>query len=221
MKQVLCINPKGYNLTEGGEYEVANNPTRGYYKVVNDNGRKLSYHESLFQDIPEETPIDSEDAIVDSIAIRHYHADLGFDVMVDGDITRNLLVSCRSNMRLIISCGINYINDINGLLTLVKTYIPDRGNAIIRVVNKIIKYIIDNYPRRGMTLISTNINNNNNIELLRESIELLRGSFTINESIAYNPNSDNNIVLYTIVTELPRDEEEDDVEDITSVDQLD
>lgn len=221
MKQVVCINPKGYNLTEGGEYEVANNPTRGYYKVVNDNGRKLSYHESLFQDIPEETPIDSEDTIVDNVVIRHADSSLAFDVTVDGSTTRNLDILCDSNNRLKISCGINYINDINGLLTLVKTYIPDRGNAIIRVVNKIIKYIIDNYTRRGMTLISTNINNNNNIELLRESIELLRESFTVNESIAFNPNSDNNIVLYTIVTEPPTYEEEDDVEDITSVDQLD
>lgn len=218
MKQVVCINPKRYNLTQGGEYEVANNPTRGMYRVTNDNGRSMRYSSDLFRDVPQE---DTVDEIISSINFTRDDNQIVITLTMDDETIRYTFTENLS--RLSCSCGIHSITGITSMISFVDR-LEDRENLRIRVLAEIILYCT-RVRGIGMILISTNINCAN-YGYLVEAIAYLRASnHRIIETTSYNPNSGNSIALYTfivrdVVEDLDELEEEDDVEDIVDVAQL-
>lgn len=218
MKQVVCINPKRYNLTQGREYEVANNPTRGMYRVTNDNDRSMRYSADLFRDVPQE---DTVDQIISTITFDRDNNQINIELRIDGESIRYAFIE--PLVRLNCSCGIHSITSVSGMIAFVNT-LEDRENLRIRVLAEIILYCT-RVRDIGMMLISTNTNCTN-YEYLVGAIAYLRtNNHRIIETTSHNPNSGNNIALYTfIVTDVVEDldelEEEDDVEDIVDVTQL-
>lgn len=219
MKQVVCINPRRYNLTQGREYEVANNPTRGMYSVTNDTGKTLRYSADLFRDVLQE---DNVDQIISTIvfSIQNIHR-ITITLTIDGETVsytfteRLLRIGC--------SCGIHSITDITHMISFVNE-LEDRENLRVRVLAEIILYCT-RVRDIGMMLISTNTNCANYEYLVGAVAYLRTNNHRIIETTSHNPNSGNNIVLYTfivrdIVDDLDELEEEDDVEDIVDVAQL-
>lgn len=218
MKQVVCINPKKYNLTQGREYEVANNPTRGMYRVTNDNGRSMRYSADLFRDVPQE---DTVDEIISSINFTRNNNLIVITLTMDGETIRYTFTE--NLTRLNCSCGIHSITGISSMISFVDR-LEYRENLRVRVLAEIILYCT-RVRDIGMMLISTNTNCAN-YGYLVEAIAYLRASnHRIIETTSHNPNSGNNISLYTfivrdVVEDLDELEEEDDVEDIVDVAQL-
>ena len=52
----ICKNAKNYKLTEGKIYEVLLEED-DYIRIINDNGKNVRFHSSLFEDEPSTIPI--------------------------------------------------------------------------------------------------------------------------------------------------------------------
>jgi len=220
MKQVVCINPKRYRLTQGGEYTVANNPVRGFYNVENDNGSIRRYSAELFRDVPNE---DTADVALNTLRITRTEAGvISISITVDN---QNYSTQTSETLgRITCSCGIHSINAITTMLNFVQT-LPDRQDLRVRVLARFIQYCTQ-VRDIGAMLISTNINCANYAYLPQAVAHLRQNGFIINETFVDNPNSGNTIVIYTVVVtpvegvDYDELEEEDDVEDIVDLAQL-
>ena len=223
MKQVVCINPRNYRLTQGREYTVANNPVNGFYNVTNDRGSRQRYSEDLFRDVVEEVIPDSVDTILNSTTLSVSTINDNYNTYtviytVDGD-ERSFNFSTNINKRLDISCGINAIDNVNAIMSNLLLSVPDRNDLRVKMLSKVlVDLCLIAAPTRAITLISTNISGNGNIDFLRQAIEVVKTRFRVEEVSALNQNSNNAIVLYSIISNPIL--EEDDVEDIVNINQL-
>lgn len=219
MKQVVCINPRNYRLTQGREYTVANNPVRGFYNVVNDNNSTRRYSEELFRDVPQE---DTVEQILNTLTFTRNNIHIHISLTIDGVISNITTVEILD--RLSCSCGIHSITNLTTILNFVNN-LTDRENLRVRVLARFIQYCTE-VRTIGAMLISTNTNCAN-YEYLPQAIQYLRDNgFFINETFVNNPNSGNDIVIYTVIVnemegvDYDELEETDDVADITDVAQL-
>lgn len=206
MKQVICTNPKGYRLTQNREYTVDETQKRGYYQLTNDNGREVFYADDLFRDVPRES---TADEIMNTLNIEFTllnnnpnSVSISPSYSIDGGVMS--FTSTLGYERMNASCGICDLAGINGLVSNIVNIVPNRQDLHNRMLTTIIERLINyEHLNYGLFLISTQVDNNNHIELI-DSVLSNVGLVRIQK---YNPNSGNQIVLWVL--------ERDDVDDAT------
>ena len=227
MKTLICTKVgKNTSISTNSQYEVISE-TDTRYSLINDKGIQKNYCKSLFRVIENETPIRQRRAaqVVPPPApvirtITELNAELNLnDDLFELNITSNdNLLNIRTSFTIHtettdISCGIYQTSGLNNIfiaLDYVKTEITNSlnqtlvlandlniDNFILDILENIIQEIID-HIEAGMILLSTNVTNNIYIKeiYINKLNELSRTNVTTR-----NPNSGNNITLWTIVVE--------------------
>jgi len=209
MKELICINPRNYKLTEGNNYTVVIDEG-DTVMIVNDSNKTVRYYKDLFQEIeeevipePEPVIVRTEQDLIDSIA-----SDGVTTKYIDFDnetITINNNLSCLSNENTF-SCGIkNIINIGDQIDTIYETVseteetseedLPLLTKALIKHHFKnYIKYGINNGFAAGIYLMSCNITGDGC--LAEEDIDILNEISDFNTEPELNPNSGNEIMIW-------------------------
>ncbi len=199
-KKFKCINPKSFNLTEGNEYEVLSS-TDTRIQILNDNGLAANYALSLFQEVPDVPELSYKFTILnDTIRLN-----------INRSITPLFIID---TTRVQCSCGVKQLDGISGVPNEIESALAKAHQSyntpenVQAVTNAAFQFAVSQYTKRnrgGILLASTNTSKNGEsfatnakgIEVLREAFNSL-GDVCIAVE-ANNPNTDNNIILWTIV----------------------
>ena len=190
MKTVRCINPKGYQLTRGNEYEVEE--INNYYRLTNDAGRTVSYYHNLFEDVePEPTEEELAVAFVESIRITYANNQT---LTVNANYNGNGITFGRNitNSRMASSCGISDFQGLDGVMGSIRALdIPD--NCKLALFKAIIQYLISSVTRIFVTMSTT-------AQSIAEFEPIMEELCTTSVN-GVNPNSNNAIYLWVFEVE--------------------
>lgn len=211
---VTCINPNGYNLTLNSQYTVLTE--RGdFYTINNDKGITVIYSKKLFttitttnNDIP--TPVEkkqlSDTDILNSLNITEYDED-SFIINVDTDDGKYTIAYTLDINQTSISCGIIEIYGLQAQLEEIRDVLINKSDTLyISILNKILEATIDCFIEGVFVILSSNTNYKY-FDILNKAIYKLN---VVSEVEGINPNSENNIVLWTIEIENEIDDEIED-----------
>jgi len=206
MKELICINPKNYKLTEGNKYVIVIDEGETVM-IVNDSNKTVRYYKDLFQEIeeeiipePEPVVVRTEQDLIESIASD------------DKDITfidfNNELVSIDNYLSILnnensFSCGIKNVTNIGGQLEEIYGVIEELNHDedLPLLTKALINHHFKNYIRHksnngfnaGIYLLSCNIDGNG---LDEETVDILNEISDFNTEPKLNPNSGNQIKLW-------------------------
>jgi len=206
MKELICINPKNYKLTEGNKYLVVEDEG-DTVKLINDTNKTARYYKDLFQEIEEEFIPEPEPIIVrteqdlinsiESIGINTAYYDFNNN-LVTIDSTLSILNNENS-----FSCGIKNIINIGSQLKNIYDSIEELNHdedlplltkALIKHYFKnFIKVKINDNYNAGIYLMSCNING---AGLDEETVDILNEISDFNTEPELNPNSSNQIMMW-------------------------
>jgi len=210
MKELICVNPKNYKLTEGNKYPIVIDEGETVM-IVNDSNKTVRYYKDLFEEVEEEDiPAEAEPVVarteqdlIDSIAsdgLRTTYVDYNNQTIY---ISNHL--QCLNNENSF-SCGIKNITNIGAQIEEIYEIIADTieeaqedlellTKAVIKHHFKnYIKYCINNGFNAGIYLMSCNISGGG--ELAEEEIDFLNEISDFNTEPELNPNSGNQIKLW-------------------------
>jgi len=206
MKIITCANARNYNLTVGENYTTLQDDDNAeIYLIRNDIGLERNYHSSLFRDEEEErvtppqaevaeaAPIvpDTDEEIIATINVEEQVVSF----TIDGERYRYDFDGYLSESSTEISCGIRQMSNINGITRNIVDSVPHRpglSKAILKAL--ITNFIAMDMEDCAIVIASTNTNADN-FDLLASVLDEM--SETTLDRL--NPNSDNDIRLWTIV----------------------
>lgn len=208
MKELICINPKNYKLTEGNVYPIVIDEG-DTVMIVNDSNKTVRYYKDLFQEVEEEVipepipvPVRIEQDLIDSITSNGNnteYVDFNNQTIV---IQNHLNILNNENS---FSCGIKNITNIGDQLEEIYDRISDTEETseedlllLSKAVTKhhfktFIKNKVDNY-NAAIYLMSCNISGAGCLE--EEDIAILNDISDFNTEEEINPNSNNLIKLW-------------------------
>lgn len=209
MKELICVNPKNYKLTEGNNYTVVIDEG-DTVMIVNDSNKTVRYYKDLFIEseeeefIPEPEPviIRTEQDLINSItsdSLKTTYIDFNNQTIY---IHNHL--QCINNKNSF-SCGIKNITNIGDQIEAICESISDSEEtaeedlplltkALIKQHFKnYIKYNTNNGFNAGIYLMSCNINGEG---LDEEVVEILDEISDFHTQPEINPNSGNEIKLW-------------------------
>ena len=210
MELKRCINAKSYNLTVRAEYatsEIAG--AEGFLMVVNNNGVQVRYNANLFEAI--ETPIVAEPeaepqlteaeiiaAAMRTLLVEYEQSRIIVSLTVDGvDINIRIVIS--DNYAIGISCGIHQLSGLwniaNGLRSREQLAI---GNLRTLITKEIILLIVEERIEESKFILLSTNTNMEGFDFINEALM----QFSDTTSVGINPNSDNEIKLWVLDTEL-------------------
>jgi len=208
MKELICVNPKNYKLTEGNNYTIVIDEG-DTIMIVNDSNKTVRYYKDLFQEVEEEVIPEPEPVIVrteqdsiDSIAsdgTNTTYIDFNEQIVV---ISNVLSVTNNENS---FSCGIKKIVNIGEQLEEIYEKITETEETseedLPLLTKALIKYHFKNFIKiksnndynAAIYLMSCNINNDG---LIEETVTILNEISDFNTIEEMNPNSGNLIKLW-------------------------
>jgi len=208
MKELICINPKNYKLTEGNNYTVVIDEGETVM-IVNDSNKTVRYYKDLFQEIeeevipePEPVIVRTEQDLINSIAsdgLNTTYIDFNEQIVV---ISNVLSVTNNENS---FSCGIKKIVNIGDQLEEIYEKITETEETFEEdlplLTKALIKYHFKNFIKikangnynAAIYLMSCNINNDG---LIEETVTILNEISDFNTIEEMNPNSGNLIKLW-------------------------
>lgn len=208
MKELICINPKNYKLTEGSNYTVVIDEG-DTVMIVNDSNKTVRYYKDLFQEIEEEVIPEPEPVIVRT------EQDLINSISSDGVMTtyvdfNNKEIEIDNHLQCInnensFSCGIkNVINigdQIEEIYDTISVTADEPGEDLELLTKAVIKHHFKNFINTnygnysaGLYLMSCNITGNDCLD--EETVDILNEISDFNTEPEINPNSGNEIVLW-------------------------
>jgi hypothetical protein len=200
MTKLKCTNPKTYKLTLNGEYEILDQ-SEEMVTIVNDSGKKVNYAKSLFTAVaatpppPPPPPVRTEQDCIDSIEI--YGNDIRFVDLEENTISINAAMYLRSNNDF--SCGVVRLEGLNSLMERIEETVDTSEEDLILLKQEIfIKAIIWNSRRSPYRFALLSTNNNDAYEDYFETLDSLSHCAT---QWAVNPNSGNDIKIWTLLIE--------------------
>jgi hypothetical protein len=208
MKELICINPKNYKLTESNKYTVVIDEG-DTVMIVNDNNKTVRYYKDLFEEVEEEiipepelVVVRTEQDLIDSIT-----NDVSNTTYIDFNneiITINNYLQCINNENSF-SCGIkNVINigdQLEEIYETISNTADNAGEDLELLTKSVIKhhfksFINSNYDNysAGIYLMSCNVTGNDCLE--DEIVDILNEISDFNTQPEVNPNSGNEIKLW-------------------------
>lgn len=202
MEKLICADSKGYNLTEGKEYEIVKSE-KNFIFIENDNGKAARYLKELFKDIivepePIPVPVRTEQDCINSIEVINSNR-LKYRNLNNEEIFLNFnyLFSELGND---FSCGIRKITGINdairNIIEVLEEDIESSGEDLIDLQKELFKKSLRNYLNSctgefAMFLLSTNITGND-----EDLISVLDEISHFKTDPVLNPNSNNQIKMW-------------------------
>ena len=208
MKELICINPKNYKLTEGYFYSIVIDEG-DTVMIVNDSNKTVRYYKDLFQEVeeeiipqPEPVIVRTEQDLIDSIAsdgLNTTFIDFDNETVVIGN---ELLIIDNNND---FSCGIKNIVNIGDQIEEIYNQISDTEETseedLPLLTKALIKYHFKNYIKikangnynAGIYVMSCNITG---VGLDEEVVDILNEISDFNTEPEMNPNSGNQIKLW-------------------------
>jgi len=208
MKELICINPKNYKLTEGNNYQIVIDEGETVM-IINDSNKTVRYYKDLFKEVEDEVIAEPEPVIVRT------EQDL-IDSIVSDD--KNTTYIDFNNQKVIINNYLNILDNDDNFSCGIKnvTNISDQIEEIYEIISEteetseedlelltkaIIKQHFKNYIKiksndnfnGGIYLMSCNINNDG---LDEEVVDILNEISDFNTEPEKNPNSGNEIKLW-------------------------
>lgn len=205
--RIVCIAVENYKLTEGKIY-VAENESRDFYKLLNDNNIGVRYSKRLFRIArPDETgeveipvivtppppPALTERDLVNSITIA-----TGQVTFIDFDRQRKIVRNAFSRDNSAISCGVTQISGINSQISEIDEFFDLGDDDFVTIRKALFAACINEYVKspRGLTrgfifgTMSTNISEDTDLMIV---LDELADSTT---PAKRNPNSGNDIKVW-------------------------
>lgn len=209
MKELICVNPKNYKLTESKIYPIVIDEGETVM-IVNDNNKTVRYYKDLFQEIeeeiiPEPEPViaRTEQDLINSITsdgLKTTYIDFDNEIVV----VENYL-SCLNNENAF-SCGIkNIVNigdQINEIYDTISQSADIAGEDLELLTKAVIEHHFKNFIKfksnndynAGIYLMSCNVTGEGCLE--DETVEILDEISDFNTEDELNPNSNNEIKLW-------------------------
>ena len=209
MKELICINPKNYKLTDGNRYSVITDEGDSVM-IINDNHKAARYYKELFEEVddeiipePEPVVVRTEQDLIDSITsdgTTTTYIDFNNEVVI---ISNQL--QCLNNANSF-SCGIkNLINigDQIGVIYEAISETEENAEEDLELLTKaVIKHHFKNYIKycgnngfnAGIYLMSCNITGDDHLD--EEVVDILNEISDFNTEPELNPNGGNEIVLW-------------------------
>ena len=208
MKELICVNPKNYKLTEGNVYLVVIDEGETV-KIINDSNKTVRYYKDLFQEVEEEVipelePVvaRSEQDLIDSIASDGLNTTyIDFDNQI---VTISNDLQCISNESSF-SCGIKNVVNIGNQLDIIYDAITETEEIAEEDLPLLTKAVIKHHFKTfikgrpnnynaAIYLMSCNITGNGC--LYDEVVNILNEISDFNTEPEVNPNSGNEIMLW-------------------------
>lgn len=206
MKELVCINPKNYKLTEGKNYIVITDEG-DTVMIINDNNKTVRYYKDLFNEIPEEevveVPARTEQDLINSIGVEgetiYYYNYDNEKITIDSSL--DILNNTSS-----FSCGIKNLVNIGSqtreILDLIEYDQEQLEDDLISLLRALVKTYIKNFIsykseddfNGGIYLMSCNITGEDCLD--EEIVEILNEISDFKSEPEENPNSGNEIVLW-------------------------
>lgn len=209
MKELICVNPKNYKLTEGNNYTIVIDEGETVL-IVNDSNKTARYYKDLFQEVEEE-PIPEPEPEV----IPRTEQDLINSITSDGlnttyidfndqlvEIGNKLFITSNENS---FSCGIkkvvNIRDQIDEIYDTIDVTAETAEEDLSLLTKAIIKQHFKNFIRvksvgdynGGIFLMSCNTTGGG---LEEETVDILNEISDFNTEQELNPNSGNQIMLW-------------------------
>lgn len=191
----ICKNAKNYKLTEGKIYEVLLEED-DYIRIINDNGKNVRFHSSLFEDEPSTIPtpiLRTELDCINSIVYQNNQLSYTDINNIDKITTVNLTRNSNNGF----SCGIVRFEGLNNLINHIENdeFVNTDEDDLLELKQalflKVINYWIDRETSTGMWMFSTNFQ-----EDFEDYYTILDEESTSNSGWFFNPNSGNQIKLW-------------------------
>lgn len=200
MNNFKYTEPKEYALTEGKEY-TPTKTTEDYLYITNDNGKKVKYLKELFDEVLPEPVVRTEQEMIDSIEYHNLSKKIKFNGHGDDVIEINV---CLAEQISAISCGILQIFNIAELMNNINNALDFDDGERIELKKKLLEsaifnYIIENASDHAIAIMSTNLEDEEEIEEWEIDDELIQHLTEIshfNTEIVNNPNSGNIIQMW-------------------------
>lgn len=211
MKELICINPKNYRLTEGKNYQIVIDEGETVM-IINDSNKTVRYYKDLFEEveeevIPEPEPIvvRTEQDLIDSITsniLSTTYVDFNNETII---IPNTLSIIDNINS---FSCGVKNITNITEQLNTIYDKISSTedniGEDLTLLTKAVIKHHFKNYIEyksqhgynAGVYLMSCNITGDVGIGLNEETVDILNEISDFNTEPELNPNSGNYIMIW-------------------------
>lgn len=221
--KLRCINT-GSNkaISRTTEYDVVED-LGDKYAIINDNDVQKNYSKKLFEVVPEIPPVITIEELNITTSITNDNQAMGFTVncpLVQGNTfnynSGNLMTYATTS----ISCGIHQIFNLDGLLghlvqlraqfernltqnttTFVLSEDIDLNETFKNIYTSLLQDLIANFQggdrRCGILLLSTTTNSINTNEDFRDVLN----EIAENTVITTNPNSRNEIQMWTLLTQ--------------------
>ena len=145
MKELICVNPKNYKLTEGNKYTVIADEGDSVM-IVNDNYKAARYYKELFEEVEDEIIPEPEPVVVRN------EQDLIASITSDGLMTtyvdfQNETIIIPNRLNIVgnsnsFSCGVKNIIDINEQLDEIYDTISNTEDIIGEDLTLLTKAII-------------------------------------------------------------------------------
>ena len=209
MKELICVNPKNYKLTEGNKYQIVIDEGETVM-IVNDSNKTVRYYRDLFEEVEEEVVAEPEPVVVrteqnlidsiDSDGLNTTYVNYNNEIVI---ISNHL--QCLNNQNSF-SCGIKNIIDIKSQIDLITEVISEEATmfeedlplltkAVVKHHFKnYIEYCIYNNFNAALYLMSCNISGNDCLD--EEIVDILNEISDFNTESEHNPNSGNEIMLW-------------------------
>ena len=185
--QIKCINPKEYNLTEGKDYTVVSE-TSDRYVIVNDKSLGGNYAKNLFENIPE-VPAIPELKVT-------YYTDR---VNINGTNISYFEMNDETN----ISCGIREVWGLINFMQTLEARIIEIDESYLSQLSEIYANSVQSFlngleESEETAIIITSTNTNcTDYDIIKSGME--GHDFTVTSVLGKNPNTGNEIILWTII----------------------
>lgn len=209
MKELICINPKNYKLTEGNNYTVVIDEGETVM-IVNDSNKTVRYYKDLFAEVEEEAISEPEPEV-----IPRTEQDLINSITSNGLVTtyvdfNDQLVEIGNKLSITnnensFSCGIkkvvNIVDQIDEIYDTIDVTAETAEEDLLLLTKAVIKQHFKNFIRvksvgdynGGIFLMSCNTTGGG---LEEETVDILNEMSDFNTEPELNPNSGNQIMLW-------------------------
>jgi len=167
-----------------------------YIRIINDNGKNVRFHSSLFEDEPSTIPTPILRTELDCInSIVYQNNQLSYIDINNIDKVTTVNLTRNSNNEF--SCGIVRFEGLNNLIIHIENdeFVNTDEDDLLELKQalflKVINYWIDKENSKGMWMFSTNFQ-----EDFEDYYTILDEESTSNSEWFFNPNSGNQIKLW-------------------------
>jgi hypothetical protein len=208
MKELICINPKNYKLTEGNNYTVVIDEGETVM-IINDSNKTVRYYKDLFEEVeeeiipePEPVIVRTEQDLINSIASDNLNTTyINFNNEIVVIVNKLNIMNNGDDF----SCGIKNVVGIGNQIDIIYDFITETANDaeedLSLLTKAVIKHHFKNYIKNksnngfnaGIYLMSCNITGGG---LDEEVVDILNEISDFNTEPETNPNSDNEIKVW-------------------------